>query len=108
LFCFVSLEGKHRNPAQGEFAMTKEAIEQDLLLLKLGYLLHWFLTKNPDAIIVIENPDALLKKMPIMRQICCNLSLYRATVHFCAFGGLDNKPKNLWTNVSGCLRLAPA
>jgi hypothetical protein len=101
----LSLGGKHRNPAQGEYALTEEAREHDRLLLKLGFLLNWCLAKNPDAIIVIENPEALLRKMPIMRQMCSDLNLHMATVHYCTCDRPDKKPTNLWTNVSVCLCL---
>jgi hypothetical protein len=101
----LSLGGKHRNPAQGEYALTEEAREHDRLLLKLGFLLKWCLAKNPDSIIVIENPVGHLQNMPIMRQICDQLKLKRAKVHYCAFGRHDQKPTNLWTNVSVCLSL---
>jgi hypothetical protein len=81
--------------------MIEEARENDKLLVKLGYVLNFIQKKNPKVVIVIENPEANLQRMPIMKQICKELHLDKATVHYCAFGRSDKKPTNLWTNVSG-------
>jgi hypothetical protein len=104
--CIVfSPGGKHRRPTHGEYALTEEAHEHDKLLIKLGYVLNWILQKNPNVVIVVENPDANLQKMSIMKQICSELRLRKATVHYCQFGRCDKKPTNLWTNVSERVRV---
>jgi hypothetical protein len=106
--CIVfSPGGKHRRPTHGEYALTEEAHEHDKLLIKLGYVLNWIRKKNPNVVIVVENPDANLQKMSIMKQICSELHLHKATVHYCQFGRCDKKPTNLWNNVSGRVFVGP-
>lgn len=49
-------------------------------------------------IIMIENPEGSLSKMPIMESIKEELNLCRAKVNYCTLGRSDKKPTHLWTN----------
>ena len=68
-----------------------------------SHLLLFVFSKNPHLIVVIENPRALLKEMPLMQEMERTLGLFRTTVDYCAFGRDDQKPTDLWTNVSAVL-----
>jgi len=65
------------------------------------YIMRWAKKKNPHLIVVFENPQAQLQKMPMMIEFMREFGLYKATCHYCAFGRPDKKPTNLWTNDYG-------
>ena len=92
--------GYHRNASAGQYEKTAEAYDQSLLLASTMCLMRWAKEKNPHLVVVFENPQAQLQKMPMMIEFEKNFGLYKATCHYCALGRPDKKPTNLWTNVS--------
>lgn len=66
----------------------------------MAQIMHWAKSKNPHLIVVIENPAALMVKMPLMDELTESLGLHCTKVDYCAFGRHDKKPTHLWTNVS--------
>ena len=92
--------GYHRNAAAGQFEKTQEAHDHSQLLASTMYIMRWAKRKNPHLIVVFENPQAQLQKMPMMIEFMRDFGLHKATCHYCAFGRPDKKPTNLWTNVS--------
>jgi len=92
--------GKHRSPKLGEFEKTPEAHLSNEFLARVLHIARWARHYNPHLIIVIENPHALLQKMPLMDEVVNQLGLHAAVVDYCAFGRYDKKPTQLWTNVS--------
>jgi hypothetical protein len=76
------------------------------LFSQMVYLMKWAKSKNPHLIVVIENPQAQMQKSPDMIDFMETFGLHKATVNYCAFGRLDKKPTNLWTNVSFILLAA--
>lgn len=98
--------GTHRNVAAGEFEKSQEAHDHNDLFSQMVYLMKWAKSKNPHLIVVIENPQAQMQKSPDMIDFMETFGLHKATVNYCAFGRLDKKPTNLWTNVSFILLAA--
>jgi hypothetical protein len=92
--------GSHRNIPAGEFEKSQEAHDHNDLFAQMVYIMRWAKSKNPHLIVVIENPQAQMQKSPDMIEFMKTFGLHKATVHYCAFGRLDKKPTNLWTNVS--------
>ena len=45
--------------------------------------------------------------MPLMNLIAKDLNLRSTTVHYCTLGRHDQKPTNLWTNVSASVGVLP-
>ncbi|CAB9507585.1 expressed unknown protein [Seminavis robusta] len=90
--------GTHRNPKEGKYEMSELARQHNRLLTRLYYIIQWAKKKKPHLIVVIENPRALLKAMPLMQEMERSLNLFRVTVDYCAFGRPDQKPTDLWTN----------
>lgn len=80
--------------------MTEEAREHNRIFAKMVKIIHEAKAKHPHLIVVIENPRALMNKMPMMKELENALGLYRTEVDYCAFGRPDKKPTDLWTNVS--------
>ena len=92
--------GKHRSVSAGEFARTPLATEHDGIFTQMMGILKFFRNKNPNLIVVIENPVGELQNMPLMQQAEDYFPLFRAEFHYCQFGRDDKKPTHLWTNVS--------
>jgi len=90
--------GSHRNIPAGEFEKSQEAHDHNDLFAQMVCLMRWAKSKNPHLIVVIENPQAQMQKSPDMIEFMKTFGLHKATVHYCAFGRLDKKPTNLWTN----------
>jgi hypothetical protein len=90
--------GHHRNIKAGEFEKTKEAHDHNLLFAQMMYIMRWAKAKNPHLIVVIENPQGQMQKMPMMIEFMQIFGLHKATVDYCAFHRPDKKPTNLWTN----------
>ena len=91
---------KHRDPQQGKFEKTLEAQLHNQFLLNVKCIIEWTKRRNSHLIVVIENPEAKLREMPLMKELCDRLGLQQTTVHYCAFGADEKKPTNLWSNVS--------
>lgn len=90
--------GKHRHVKLGEFEKTPQAHQQNDLFVKMAEIIRWAMAKRRHMIVVIENPDAFLTKMPAMKEFKEEIGLHDALVHYCAFGREDLKPTRLWTN----------
>jgi len=90
----------HRNIAAGEFEKTQEAHDHNYLFAQMMYFMKWAKSKYPHLIVVIENPQGQMQKMPMMIEFTRTFGLHKATVDYCAFNRSDKKPTNLWTNVS--------
>ena len=100
LAAFLSAPGGlHRANEPGQYEKTAEARENNRYLAQTYAIMRWAREKNPHLIVVIENPDALLKQMPLMHEMEQSFGLHRARVHYCALGRDDKKPTNIWTNV---------
>ena len=93
--------GHHRNIAEGEYEKTQTAHDHNILFAQMVCLMKWVKSKNPNLIVVIENPAAQMQKVPMMIEFMKTFGLYKAKVDYCAFGQLDKKPTNLWTNYYG-------
>jgi hypothetical protein len=93
--------GHHRNIAEGEYEKTQTAHDHNILFAQMVCLMKWVKSKNPNLIVVIENPAAQMQKVPMMIEFMKTFGLYKAKVDYCAFGRLDKKPTNLWTNDYG-------
>ena len=91
--------GRHRQMESERFEKTAEALEHNHYFVRMAQIMQQAKEKNPHLIAVIENPVGLLSKMPLMKELVESFGLYRATVHYCAFGRDDKKPTHLWTNV---------
>lgn len=100
------LGGIHRKPQVRKYARTDEAREHDRYFIRTYAIIKWCLTKKPHMIFLIENPRGALRHMPIMKCLENGEGLpyghqaYRAEVNYCAFGRVDMKPTDIWTNVS--------
>jgi hypothetical protein len=94
------LGGRHRKPKEGEYAKTAEARFHDRLLMRTYYIIELARRKNPHMVVIIENPSAAMKHMPIMQRMVEAFNLTEVHVDYCAFGRHDKKPTDLWTNVS--------
>jgi len=92
--------GMHRCASSGEFEKTQEAHDHNYLFTQMMYIIKWAKAKNPHVIIVIENPQGQMAKMPLMIEFMRSLNLYKSTIDYCTFDRCDKKPTNLWTNVS--------
>lgn len=90
----------HRNLKAGELEKTEEAKYHNIILLQLKCIIGWTQRKNPHLFVVIENPEANLRKMPLMKEMETQLGLKKTKVHYCTFGATEKKPTNLWSNVS--------
>lgn len=92
--------GTHRNIAEGDFERTQMAHDHNVLFAQMVCIMNWAKSKNPNLIVVIENPEAQMQKAPMMIEFTKTFGLYKAKVNYCALGRDDKKPTNLWTNVS--------
>ena len=92
--------GMHRCASSGEFEKTQEAHDHNYLFTQMMYIIKWAKAKNPHLIVVIENPQGQMAKMPLMIEFMRSFNLYKSTIDYCAFDRCDKKPTNLWTNVS--------
>eukprot|EP00977_Amphora_coffeiformis_P011157 scaffold2667_cov237-Amphora_coffeaeformis.AAC.6 len=90
--------GKHRASEEGQYEKTPEAHENNRYFTRMASIMRWAKGLNPHLMVIIENPQGLLSKMPLMQQLMSELGLYQVTVHYCAFGREDMKPTQLWTN----------
>jgi len=68
--------------------MSDAAVKADRLLAKTIEIFSWF----PDAKFYMENPVAMMRKMPQVR------GLDRRTVTYCSYGHIAMKPTDIWTN----------
>ena len=98
--CSYLAGGKHRNAKEGQFEKTQTAHDHNLLFAQMICIMRWVKSKNPHLIVVIENPQAQMQKLPMMLEFEKSFGLFKATVDYCAFERPDKKPTNLWTNVS--------
>ena len=92
--------GHHHNIAEGEYEKKQTVHDHNILFSLMVCLMKWVKSKNPNLIVVIENPAAQMQKVPMMIEFMKTFGLYKAKVDYCAFGRLDKKPTNIWTNVS--------
>jgi hypothetical protein len=92
--------GMHRCASSCEFEKTQEAHDHNYLFTQMMYIIKWAKAKNPHLIVVIENPQGQMAKMPLMIEFMRSFSLYKSTIDYCTFDRCDKKPTNLWTNVS--------
>jgi hypothetical protein len=100
-FTYSNLSGgRHRSAQPGRFDKTPEAHEHNRYLARLFWLCNWTKKHRHHMVVVFENPDALLAKMPLMTDFEEKFGLVRAKVNYCALGRFDMKPTLLWTNVS--------
>ena len=90
--------GSHRNCRQKQYEKSPEAYHHNDLFNQMVYIMRWAKKYNPHLIVVIENPQGQMSKMPHMIEFVKSFGLHQATVHYCAFGRLDKKPTCLWTN----------
>ena len=90
----------HRDLKADKLEKTAEAHFHNRILLQVKCIIEWVQKKHPHLIVVIENPEANLRKMPLMKEIETRLGLKKTTVHYCAVGATEKKPTNLWSNVS--------
>lgn len=67
------------------------------LVMKTLEILSWW----PDAYFIIENPRAMLRKMPFMKGIP------KKTVTYCKYGMPYQKATDLWTNIKWWLPKTP-
>lgn len=81
--------GKHRD---GPIPKTKEAKKSDRLVKKTLKLIDELLILNPNLKWTIENPRAMLRKMPFMK------GLNRTTVTYCSYGDTRFKATDIWSN----------
>ena len=93
--------GKHRSVKDGNYEISEEARFHNYLFVQMASILHTVKQLHPHAIFVIENPRALMNKMPLMKELVETLGLYESVVDYCAFGRDDKKPTCLWTNDFG-------
>lgn len=67
-------------------------------------ILAYYKSKNPNVIIVIENPMAYLRNHPVSSLFADVLGLTRVTISYCQFSTRDEmfpqKDTDLWTNSS--------
>ena len=77
---------KHRN--KDKSAKSEFAYKSDKLVIKTLEVISWF----PNAIFFIENPRAVLRKMPFMQGIP------RTTITYCTYGDTCMKPTDIWSN----------
>jgi hypothetical protein len=89
----------HRNPKAGQYAMTPVAHEHDELFCKGINIFRWVIERNPNVIIVIENPSyGSMREMPLMIALAKEFKLNDCEVDYCAFGREYKKPTRLWVN----------
>ena len=80
--CYV-----HRTPKR--LPKTSKAKTADAVTSHLFNLL-----RNFGGIFFVENPRALLRKMPFTQDF----ARYRQTITYCKYGDLAMKPTDIWTN----------
>uniref|UniRef100_A0A7S4EG38 DNA (cytosine-5-)-methyltransferase n=1 Tax=Pseudo-nitzschia australis TaxID=44445 RepID=A0A7S4EG38_9STRA len=90
--------GYHRDCKTGAFEKTQEAREHNQLMAQMMYIMKWAKKKNPHLIVVIENPQGQMQKLPMMIEFMKSFGLNKSIVDYCAFERPDKKPTNLWTN----------
>ena len=79
------------------------ALLSDKMVLKTQDIIRHFLTLNPHLFFYIENPRAVLRKMPFMRvgeMFSENIIdiPFRNTVTYCQYGDQAMKPTDIWHN----------
>ena len=57
---------KHRHPRSGDFEKSPAARAHNFLFTKMSEILRWAKQRHPHLIVVIENPQGLMSKMPLM------------------------------------------
>jgi len=82
----------------GRLDISPEAREHNYYFLKMAEIIRWAKKKHPHLIFVIENPDAKLKHMPLMKEFCEEFNVHPTTVDYCAFNRDEKKPTSLFTN----------
>lgn len=72
-----------------------EAVIGEQLLFKTIEIINYFSNKNPNLRFVIENPQGLMKKHPVMTE---EPITHMATAWYSCYGFPYRKPTNFWSN----------
>jgi transposase InsO family protein len=75
------------------------AIQHDLLIQSLLESFTVTQASDPDALFVMENPSASLRRRTFVRIFETLIGLTCHLVHYCAFAALVKKPSDIWTNI---------
>jgi hypothetical protein len=84
-----------RHHREGWKPKSEMAKAHDLVMIKLLQYIKTNLEYNPKFRFIIENPRAMLRKMPFMQEF----EKYRKTVTYCQYGYFAMKPTDIWTNI---------
>jgi len=79
--------------------MHPNAVLGNKLLKKTIEIIRYFQKKNPKLLFVIENPRAMMARMPVINRIP------RQTTEYCLYGEKWRKPTDMWHNFPGGLGL---
>jgi site-specific DNA-cytosine methylase len=85
----IAAISKHRNGVEpkSDYAKKCDKVNQNFIILIKEYLIE-----NPNMVFFIENPRAMLRKMPFMQEF------KRCTIWYCTYGDIRAKPTDIWTN----------
>lgn len=79
--------------------LTESAKEGEKILYKTLEIIKYFLSKNPNLLFVIENPKAMMRRMPIINKFP------RETTLYCLYGFNWRKPTDFFNNFPDGLNL---
>lgn len=77
---------------------TESAKHWDKMVKKTIAVIEYYLKKNPNLVFFIENPRAMLRKMPFMLEFLERVNWVIQTVTYCQYWYAYMKPTDIFTN----------